>query len=283
MDRSLALRLVVGSVLALAATARSVSADVPAPGTVPVKATATIEWGPLASRLARPVVARADDTWETVATREAGDAAWAPTVRALNGGGERPAADAPVWVPPRGAPVGGATDGTAAWYVAFLDASKFGRDSDVSTTGLRPLDPAAKDLAVFGAVTVALLPQRTLDDAARAASLPRARKQDVFAAKGADALVVAAPFEVATSVPEASPVRRMAHTWRCEGVDGTELKLVQHGVASFDAQDRPLAAGDLAGAGLRTEVWAGLAAITVLCLVMLAAARRRRRAATGSE
>ncbi|MBL9086882.1 MAG: hypothetical protein JNM10_07035 [Planctomycetia bacterium] len=283
MARSLVLRIAVGAVLACGVAARTTRADVAVPGTAPVRATATIEWGPLAARLARPVVARADDTWEAVATREAGDAAWAPTVRALNGGGERPAADARVFVPPRGAPAGGATDGTAAWYVAFLDASKYGRDSDVSTTGLRPLDPAARDLSVFGMVTVALLPQRTLDDATRAAALPRARKKEVFAAKGADALVVAAPFEVATSVPEASPVRRIAHTWRCEGIDGTELKLVQASVASFDAQDRLLTATDLAGAGLRTEVWAGLAAITVLCVVMLAAARRRRRAAAGHE
>lgn len=282
MSRSLALRVVVGSALAFGIAARAATADVPAPGTAPVRATATIEWGPLAGRLARPVAARDDDTWEALAAREVGDAAWAPTVRALNGGGERPTAGPSAWVPPRGAASGGMPDGTAAWYVAFLDASKFGRDSDVSTTGLRPLDPSAKDVPVFGTVTVALLPQRTLDDATRAATLPRTPKKEVFATKGPAALVVAAPFEVATSVPEASPVRRTAHTWRCEGVEGTELKLVQASVASFDVQDRPLGAADVAGAGLRTEVWAGLAAIVLLCGVMLAVARRRRRASTGA-
>ncbi len=279
MSRSLALRVVVRSLLAVGVASGTSRADVPAHGTAPVRATATIEWGPLAGRLARPVAARDDDTWEALAAREVGDAAWAPTVRALNGGGERPAAGPSAWVPPRGVPVAGAPDGTATWYVAFLDASRFGRDSDVSTTGLRPLDPSAKDVAVFGTVTVALLPQRTLDDAARAASLPRAPKKDVFAAKGPAALLVAAPFEVATSVPEASPVRRMAHAWRCEGVEGTELKLVQASVASFDAQDRPLSAAEVAGAGLRTEAWAGIAAVVLLCGVMLAVARRRRGAA----
>ncbi|MFO0934295.1 MAG: hypothetical protein U1E39_16535 [Planctomycetota bacterium] len=281
MARSLALRVVVGSVLALGVAPATSRADVPAPGTAPVQATATIEWGPLAGRLARPVAARDDDTWEALAAREVGDAAWAPTVRALNGGGERPTPGPSTWVPPRGAPVGGASDATTAWYVAFLDASKFGRDSDVSTTGLRPLDPSAKDVPVFGSVTVALLPQRSLDDAARAAALPRARKKEVFATKGPAALVVAAPFEVATSVAEASPVRRTAHTWRCEGVEGPELKLVQVGVASFDGGGRALDAAEAAGPGLRTEVWAGLAAIAVLCVVMLAAARRRRRTSTG--
>ncbi len=281
MSRSLALRVVIGSVLALGVASGTSRADIPAPGTAPVRATATIEWGPLAGRLARPVAARADDTWEALAVREVGDAAWAPTVRALNGGGERPTAGPSAWVPPRGVPVGGAPDGTTAWYVAFLDASKFGRDSDISTTGLRPLDPSAKDLPVFGTVTVALLPQRTLDDATRAATLPRTPKKEVFAAKGPAALLVAAPFEVPTSVPEASPVRRTAHTWRCEGLEGTELKLVQGGVASFDGEGRPLTAAEAAGPGLRTEVWAGIAAIVLLCGVMLALARRRRHGATG--
>lgn len=280
MARSIARRVVAGGIV-LAIAMRAAVADVPVAGTAPVRATATIEWGPLAGRLARPVVARDDDTWEALAAREVGDAAWAPTVRALNGGGERPVAGPSAWVPPRGAAVGGEPDGRTTWYVAFLDASKFGRDADVSTTGLRRLDPAARDVPVFGTVTVALLPQRTVEDATRAASLPRTPKREVFAAKGPAALVVAAPFEVATSVPETSPVRRTAHVWRCEGVEGTELRLVQARVTSFDADGRELSASDLPGPGLRTEVLAGLAAVTVLCVLLLLRARRRRRAATG--
>ncbi len=278
MVRSPAVRsllLTLGATLSAVGGGPAANADIPAPGTTSVRATVEIDWGPLAGRLARPVVAKDDDTWATLATREAGDARWAPVVKDLNGGGETPTPSAQVWVPPRAL----APDGNAAWYSAFLDSSKYGGDSDVSRTGFRRIDPEGKAaIGVFGTVTVALVAHVRPEDAARSAALGRASVGKAITARGDDALIVAAPVFVSTSVPEASRVRRVVHRWRCAGVEGNTLRLVQDAVVSYDADDRPLSASEAAGSGLRPEVWAGLTAIVVLSVVMLVAVRRRRRA-----
>jgi len=270
------LLLALGAVTALVGRGPAATADIPAPGTTSVRATVEIDWGPLAGRLARPVAATGNDTWETLATREAGDVRWATVVKDLNGGGERPTPSAQVWVPPRDLAPGG----DATWYSAFLDSSKFGSDSDVSRTGLRRIDPAAKALPVFGSVTVALLRHATPADAARAAALPS--PQEALAARGDEALVVAAPVWVVTSVRDASPVRRVAYRWRCAGVEGHVLRLVPERETAYDADDRPLSASEAAGSGLRPEAWAGLVAIAVLSIVMLVGVRRWRRGAAGA-
>lgn len=271
--RAVVLAWVTCASVATTGAPRDAGADLLAPGQVSVRTTLDVDWGPLAGRLARPTTATPDDTWATLATREAGDARWAPTVRDLNGGGERPPASGATWVPPREVPFGG----DVAWYSAYVDSAKFGLDSDVSRTGFVRLDPAARATAVFGTVTLALLRHAAPGDAARAAALPRQSPREELASRGEGALVRAAPFVVASSVPEASPVRRVAWTWRCTGVTGTTLDLVRVAETSYDAADRPLSAAEAAAGGLRPEWLAGVAAVVVLSLVMLALARRRRR------
>jgi hypothetical protein len=170
----------------------------------------------------------------------------------------------------------------AVWYSAYLDSSKFGAESDVSRTGFQRLDPGATSSRVFGTVTVVLVRHAKPEDAARAAALPRTRPREALAARGDEALAVAPPILVETTVPESSPVRRTVQRWRCTGVEGTALRLSLLGTTSYDASGRPLSPAEAAPGGLRPEWVAGVAAIVALSVVMLAVARRRRRHAPGA-
>jgi hypothetical protein len=266
-SRGLALAIAAGL---LAASAR---ADIVAPGRRSIAHTVRIAWGPLEGRLARPATVSAGDTWETVASREAADVRWAPTIRAMNGGAEAPPAQAPVWVPPRGR----AFDAAGVWYSAYVDASKFGPASDVSRTGFRRLDPGASATPVFGTVTVLLLPHAGADDAARSAAIPTRSAKEVFAARAAEGLVVAPSFEVEGTVPDASPVHRVETAWRCEGVAQGALRLVEAGVVRRRADGSEVSAAEAAVAGLATEWIAGAAAVVVLSVLALLLVRRWRR------
>ena len=266
----------LGLLAAMAAAPRPSAADILPMGQAGVAVTAEFDWGPLAKRLARPATAKADDTWETLATREAGDVRWAPTVKALNGGSERPVTtEGATWLPPREVAFGS----DVVWYSAFIDSSKFGIDSDVSRTGFVRLDPAAASVRVFGTVSVALVKHATIDDAALAAALSHKKVRDALKAGGDKALVLAAPFEVTDSVPERSPVRSIVQRWRCKGVEGTNLELTLVSEESRNASGRALSAGEAAMGALRTEWIAGLLAVIVLSVGMLALTRRRRRRA----
>jgi hypothetical protein len=245
-------------------------ADVASPGTVPVRNEVRFEWGPLEGRIARPVKAVAGDTWEALATREAASVAWAPTIRALNGGGEAPKQGVETWVPPRTLAFGA----EEPLFAAFLDSAKFGRSNDVSRSGFQALDPGRATHDVFGEVTLALQPVRDLESAAAAAALPRRRASETMRARPAGVLAVELGRSI-DSVSQGAPLRRVLTTWRCESLaGGAGPSFARVGEERFDGQGVPLG-----GSGetpiLVTYLGVVTAALLVLGLVGFVLARRR--------
>jgi hypothetical protein len=217
------LRLWAGALVLLLGAARPSPADVLVEGQVYVKNVLQIEWGPLAGHLARPVAAKEGDTWERLAERECGDAAWAAAVREMNGGAERPKAGAAsAWVPPKGQK----RDSDAVWYSAYSDSSKFGADetNDISRTGFQRFDPAAAGSA-FGWVTVAVLPHKGAENARTSAEIASRRAAEVLKTRAKTGLVLCKPWEVVSSIEKSSPVRTIETTWRCTGVGAEGLGL----------------------------------------------------------
>lgn len=266
------LLFLAGSIAAALAGPSPAGADIPSPGTAPVRAAVRFEWGPLEGRIARPVTASADDTWETIAARETASVAWAPTIRALNGGGETPNTAGSTWVPPKALAFGA----KEPFFAAFLDSAKHGRTTDVSRTGFQRLDPARASHDVFGEVTLALLAIHGPEEAAAAAALPRRRASVTLRDRPGGERIVELGRAV-DSVPEGEAVRRVERTWRCDSVssDGPAVSFTLAREARFDAQGALLS-----GSGETPGVlfdFAPLGAVLVLALLAFFVVRRRLR------
>lgn len=267
--------VLAGALLAtLGAHAPRARADIPSPGTASVRNEVRFEWGPLEGRVARPVRAAAGDTWETLATREAASVAWAPTIRALNGGGDAPKAEATTWVPPKAL----ALDAKAPLFAAFLDSAKFGRNSDVSRTGLVRLDPGEGTHNVFGAVTLALVSIRSPEDAATAASMGTRRNAKETILTPPPGVRIVELGDAVTSVAAGAPLRRVVSTWRCASAGddgGFSFTLARE--ERFDAAGAVIGGGG--GAGETPSVSYGFIAggVVVLALLTLLLGSRRAR------
>jgi hypothetical protein len=251
------------------AAASPVAGDILPHGSVSLVVRVRMEWGPLADRLTRPVVPRTDDTWETLATREAGDVRWAQTIRAMTGR-DTPAAGPvhPAWLPPRGLEFGP----QAGWWSAYVDSAKFGRDSDISRTEFHRVDPGATEIPVFGTVTFAVRRHLgPLTEKDRVPSTGVSAKQ-VIANPKAAGFVVAPSFEVPMSVEKGNRLRRIEQSWRVETADEENLRLKLGEEKRFDAEGVLLAAlATPSGAWIAALVGAG-----ILLLVSLFARRRSR-------
>lgn len=225
-----------------------------------------MDWGSLSGRLSRPVVPRSDDTWETLAVREAGDARWAPTIRAMTGRDTPGAGSAlPAWLPPKDL----AFDPQATWWSAYVDSSKFGRDSDISRTGFDRVDPGEAAIPVFGTVTFAVRRHvGPLSKEGEAAST-RFRAKDVIAKPKAAGFAVAPSFEVPMSVKRGSRLRRVEQSWRVESVTEEGLRLLLLEEKRFDSAGRLLAGGV-------TSSGPWIAALLGVALVVLVAVFARR-------
>ncbi len=254
--------------------ALDVHADLIVGGSVGVSNEVRFDWGPLAGQMARSATALAGETWEAFASRESGDARWAPIVRAMNGGGKTPnTGEGRTWVPPRNR----AYDAASRWFSVFVDSSKFGGDSDVSRTGFDRVDPAAEKVAVFGHVTVVALEHATTDDAARSFAIPRAKARDLLARRTAPALLIAPAHEVAGSVTESSKVRRVEHAWRVEMPTTDTLQLVTGAIRTFDASGHEIT-GIVIEQIIRdgnSVPWLALAGGLLVALVVVASLLRR--------
>jgi hypothetical protein len=252
----------------------SAGADIPSPGMTSVRNEVSLEWGPLEGRIARPVAANAGDTWDALATRETASAAWAPTIRALNGGGDAPRAGGETWVPPRALAFGAKN----AFFAAFLDSARFSRGNDVSRTGFRALDPGRASHEVFGEVTLALVPVRDLEGAAAAAALPSRRASETIRERPSGVLVVELGHVIG-SVASGAPLRRIVATWRCESLAGDAgVSFSRVSEERFDAQGAPIG-----GSGeTPTAVSYGFIAGGTVILALLALLLVRRRAGTPS-
>ena len=192
-----------------------VTADIgPDPGSgLSVSNELRVEWGPLTGQMARPATAGPGETWESFAVREAGDARWAPIIRAMNGGGEKPDAGAGrTWVPPRDR----AFDGSSRWFSVYVDSSKFGPDSDISRSGFDRVDPDVAAIHVFGTVTLIALEHAAIEDAARSFAITQAKPRDVLARRIAPRLLVTSSPDLEGAAPAYSPARHVEHTWRVE-------------------------------------------------------------------
>ncbi len=266
-----ALAVVVATLATIVGGTARARADIPSPGTSAVRNEVRFDWGPLEGRIARPVTASAGDTWDAIATRETASAAWAPTIRALNGGGDAPKAGGETWVPPKSL----ASGAKEPFFAAFLDSAKFGRGNDVSRTGFRALDPGRASHEVFGEVTLALVPVRDLESAASAAALPRRSASETIRQRPSGVLVVELGNAVG-SVASGAPLRRVVSTWRCESIAGDAgVSFSRVGEERFDAQGAPLG-----GSGeTPTTVSYGFIAggVVVLALLALLVVRRRAR------
>ena len=259
--------------MALALPARATRADIPAPGTAPVRNEVLFDWGPLDGRIARPVAAIAGDTWESLATRETASAAWAPTIRALNGGGDAPKPDGEAWVPPRTLAFGA----KEAFFAVYLDSAKFGRGSDVSSTGFHALDPTRATHDVFGEITLAVLPIHGPDAATAAASIPRNRASATLRDRPSGVRIVELG-RATDSVQVADPLRRVEWTWRCASLatDGA-VSFTLAREARFDAKGAPLGESGRGG-GAPPSLSSGIlvGAVVLLALVTLLVVRRQR-------
>jgi hypothetical protein len=265
----MARRLSVTALVALAfAGARPAAGDVLPRGYQPVHVRVRMDWGSLSGRLSRPVVPRDDDTWESLAAREAGDLRWAPTIRAMTGRDTAPAGPTlPAWLPPRGLPFGP----QAAWWSAYVDSSKFGRDSDVSRTGFDRVDPGPGEIPVFSTVTFCVRRHVGSVSPESEAAWKRVSAKDVIANPKAAGVAIAPSFEVPTQTEERSRLRRVVQSRRVESVNETELRLRLLEEKRFDAEGAPLSAG-----GMSSSAW--IPAFLGAGLLVLVAALRRRRA-----
>jgi hypothetical protein len=113
----------------------------------------------------------------------------------------------------------------APWYSAYVDCAKFGRESDVSRTGFRRIDPAAPVTGLFGTVTLALLRHATPEDAALSHQVTRSAATDVLAGRTAKGLVASDSWQVTSTVPESSLVRQIEQFWKLDDVSAVQLRL----------------------------------------------------------
>lgn len=254
--------IAAAAALAFVGGAKPVAADMLPDGHRSLDVRVRMDWGPLAGHLSRPVVPRADDSWESLAKREAGDARWAPTIRAMTGRDAPATGDAPAWLPPRDLAFGP----KATWWSAYVDSSKYGRESDISRTGFDRVDPAAST-RVFGTVTFAVRRHGGPEDAARVLAAP----QDIVARPKAAGFAVASSFSVPMSVERDAALRRIEQSWRVESADEESLRLALVSEARFDAEGRPLADGF--SLGMPIAVVLGAAAVLVAAVLARRATR----------